>query len=481
LIDGISQFMKEVMTGNELESLKRIPVCVLYRILIMAIIASILSSSFLVEFIPTRCCSKGIKLSLPRRLMKNDELSPYYHEDRRERDMKYFSPIHDPIGLAKLLQQRYGTYKQCKNETLNKSNRNNNDCIRLGHIDQQLQEQYDIVIYNHPPIWSRLGKHSPPNGVRIQQVQKELRAMQRLYGPTGHPYQHVGHLDSDDLFNNDYDCDITISEIHSLLSQYTMYKLKMNRETNTEQQQIQHREMADGISFELNIHGVRVSDSTLQWTTHPTYDITQVQQVPCIVAINQTHLSQAPYQRDRMSLDFTDRRQQQQIEQLLNERYEAYQREEYDTASWILYELHCTYNVGINDSTHTWSLGCQFTDCTNTTWTPPQPSPLLPKDLNQTNNNINQFTLPILVHDETNILKSATQYRQYVPNGYNNSIVVQNDQYHDRIRTLIQNRIQKREEGKFLEADTIRNILWHTYVRMYCWFYVLNYNCVLIK
>jgi hypothetical protein len=28
----------------------------------------------------------------------------------------------------------------------------------------------------------------------------------------------------------------------------------------------------------------------------------------------------------------------------------------------------------------------------------------------------------------------------------------------------VQERIHKREEGKFLEADAIRNELWHTYV-----------------
>jgi cysteinyl-tRNA synthetase len=37
----------------------------------------------------------------------------------------------------------------------------------------------------------------------------------------------------------------------------------------------------------------------------------------------------------------------------------------------------------------------------------------------------------------------------------------------ERIEQLLQERIQKREEGKFLEADTLRNVLWRTYVSLF--------------
>jgi len=33
----------------------------------------------------------------------------------------------------------------------------------------------------------------------------------------------------------------------------------------------------------------------------------------------------------------------------------------------------------------------------------------------------------------------------------------------ERVKTLVQERIHKREENKFREADAIRNELWHTY------------------
>jgi hypothetical protein len=453
---------------------------------------------------------------------ENDhEISSYYRQDRREWERNgsaIFPPISDPIGLANLLQQRYETFVLYRN-----SNRSieNEMYLNVTRIDHQLKQQYNVVVYNHPPIWSRFDVTAPPNAIRKQQIQKEMSTLQRAFGPTGHPYRHIMGQDNDgnsDIVSSSYssslDCDLSMTDIHNLLSQYTKYKCTFQQE------------LADATLFELTLHGVRLSDRALQWTTHPTSNIEEVSNSHDDVITNSKHnsdlfsrlrknrnqtvLVRTPYTQDRLSETwiqsnhsvtgdshdilarprydgvntmnrYLNQPLQQQVEQLVYDRHVALVREECDLAAWIEYELYSTYNVGVSDGTKTWSLGCHFsppvmsnTSMTTTAWMVPTPPTFIPRK------NSVLFPSPLLFVNEDQSFDSVVRYserrtslQKSPPKSLPESVNPQKQDCNElllireRIQQLVQERIQKREEGKFLEADTLRNVLWRTYVSLF--------------
>jgi hypothetical protein len=394
------------------------------------------------------------------------EISPYYKQDRREWDARgspIFPPISDPIDLANLLQKRH-----MASLADNSSAGSNEMYEEVACIDQQLRDRYDVVVYSHPPIWSRFDYNAPPDAIRKQLIQKELHTLQRAFGPTGHPYQHVGATDN---YCSYLDCDLSMTDIHNLLSQYTKYKCTFQPE------------LADATLFELKLHGVRTSDRTFQWTTDPFFDIDSLPERTSAMEKNddlnaasttdlfnrirrnrnQTAMERQPYSQDPVVLDgiddsagensaiFTSHQRMQQVEQLIRDRFMALQREEHNLVTWITYELYCTFNVTVIDTTKQWSFNNGNLDPTIATPCSPLVSP-----------NPKSVPVPSLIFgNDGHLYESVLRYRESLLSRPPTDLP---EPHRSRIVMLVQERIQKREEGKFQEADTIRTILWHTYV-----------------
>jgi hypothetical protein len=427
--------------------------------------------------------SKTVSRQQHPRSTRKKELSPYFKQDRREWDDRgspIFPPITDPVGLANLLEQRH----LASLSDLDRSSRQRSEMYhQVARIDQQLKDNYNVFVYNHPPIWSRFDSNAPPNAIRKQQIQKELLTLQRAFGPTGHQYRHVvGPRDNN---CSALDCDLSVTDIHILLSQYTKCKCTFQSE------------LADATLFELSLHGVRISDRTLQWTTDAFCDIDCVPELTNVLEKNDdasaigfrnrirhmqncTSKERQSYIQDHMVEVYIDdggvdvkcgtkgqrpnrinsngsknQRRIQQVEQLIRERYMALKREEHDLVAWFTYELYCTYNVTVNDTTKRWSFGDTLDKTMDRTLNGsiPQPPTVFP--------NPKSMLFPsLLFGHEGHFYDSTIRYRESRCSRF------PSDLHRNRIESLVQERIQKREEGKFLEADTIRNILWHTYVSL---------------
>ena len=173
------------------------------------------------------------------------------------------------------------------------------------------------------------------------------------------------------------------------------------------------------------------------------------------------------YCRDALSKPFEEEsavRLNQRVEQLVQARADALVRGELQVVDSLALELYCSYDVGVNDSTRTWSVGCDFS-CNDTelhgTWTPPLRPPN-PSDNTDMAGNINFVRFP-----GTHGAIFGFRERDFVSEtGYqcsSKSLPIP-EQYKQRIENLIQERIHMREEARFLEADAVRRELWYTYV-----------------
>ena len=180
----------------------------------------------------------------------------------------------------------------------------------------------------------------------------------------------------------------------------------------------------------------------------------------------------------------------QRVEQLVRERAEArargelqttkvagvhqqQQQDEYDDDHWAR-ELYCTYNVGINDRTRKWSVGGRFLTAEDgegvgvEEWKPQPPQPRIENDDERADEHIRIVRFPstrrLLFGDrDERDFDSETRYRcssRSLPR------TTMSKHSWRRVQALIQDRIHKREEGRFLEADAIRRELWYTYVSL---------------
>jgi len=184
-------------------------------------------------------------------------------------------------------------------------------------------------------------------------------------------------------------------------------------------------------------------------------------------------------------------RVRQRVEQLVRERAEARARgelqttnvageqqqqeeDEYDDDHWAR-ELYCTYNVGINDRTRRWSVGGRFLATEDgegeglgvEEWKPQPPQqPIIENDGERADEHILRFpsTRRFLFRDrDERDFDSETRYRC---SSRSPPRTTMSKQSWRRVQALIQDRIHKREEGRFLEADAIRRELWYTYVSL---------------
>jgi len=150
---------------------------------------------------------------------------------------------------------------------------------------------------------------------------------------------------------------------------------------------------------------------------------------------------------------------EQRVLQLLTARTEAIVRGENNLAINITLELYYSYNVGVNDHTMTWSVGGQFLAASAKSvpnWQPPVRAII--NDSKGSKLNSPKFPQTLLFGDKERVFNSKVQYRESV---YSKALIDQ--RFLHRVNNLIQERLHKREEGKYLEADAIRIELWRTY------------------
>lgn len=327
---------------------------------------------------------------------KHAEVSPYYRRDRRDRSS--LQDV-DTIGLRRLLDRRYHA-RQSSNYTL------------VTETDQVLRREYQVRVYEHPPIWSRLLSRPPRAHLRRLAERRYLRPLRDQYGPRGHPYRRVGQ--------EAVTIDIPIPTVHDMLSR----RLLKNE--------------SEEIALELRLHGVRICDNYLQWTTDPSHEFVQEE----ICYSNETIV----YSQDPNSLDFSEpeERWRNRVVQLVQQRSDALQRDDERRAKFIAFELFESYRVGVCDKRRTWSLGAVYPDFVPVRlrdFNPPDPPPF-----------------PPLVHDKLHDPYHSPTYQQSCKSK------PLDERFADRVEALVLARVHRREEGRFLEADALRHELWHTYV-----------------
>jgi hypothetical protein len=389
------------------------------------------------------------------------EISKYYRRDRNDDNDR---PISDPETLAKLLERRYQARRNHQNKYSKKQQTN-----RLKQLDTQLWTLFRVKVYDRPPIWTR-----NPHTIARRNLQLRKWTLQDDYGVNGHPYQPA-ESEIDTRF-----CDLTRSEIHSLLGQLALY-------SNHHPPRTDNGYNADAIRFELEIHGVHVCDTTWQWSTRPSWNRTSTSAVthgrpedmhPDSSSVRSIppSLSQCPFSSPKFNILPTnnntwDLRTSQRIQQLVQMR-QAVEEEDHFLAACMDRELNCTYHVQIisnpTDAAGLVVLPLPTTTNNNNTNTPvsvepqlsaPPSSSSIRRPPDEQTNYYHRFPNSIFV-DSVDLDHTIPQYQ---PSPYSVPTTNLTIREQERVLDLIRQRIVLREHGRFLEADAIRKELWHTY------------------
>jgi hypothetical protein len=337
------------------------------------------------------------------------EVSPYYRRDRRDT-----APITDTDRLQDVLAQRYAA-------------RQAHDYDRVTQLDQSLFHTWQIRVYEHPPIWTRVLE--PPMAHMRRQARRKIQAVLDVYGPRGHAYQHVSRYST---LPNDW-CRLTEPQVHTLLLRKTLAE-RHGQES-----------LARAIAFELQVHGVRLHSSFLQWTTDP-YHVFRNTTMP--TAIDSKEFTTLAYTCQSPSL--SDNLSYRRIQQLVQMRADAIVRGDEQEALYLHHELYQAYNVSVNDTACTYESRDPVHNETDFIVTlirhlwemQAHRPPLFPP-----------LVFATLDDDAWNSPPYRCSQRSQALEPW----------WHTRVQTLILDRIHKREEGRFLEADAVRYTLWHTY------------------
>jgi hypothetical protein len=415
------------------------------------------------------------------------EISPFYRRDRNDLedddDDDRFPPIIDPDTLEKLLEQRY------------RARRNHESKLILKQIDSQLWTHFRVKVYDRPPIWTR-----NPQTMARKNLQNRKWKLQDDHGPHGHPYQQHA---AESQIDTKMFCDLTRSEIHSLLSELALW--------NTQKDSEQYH----AIRLELEIHGVNLCDTTLQWSTSTPLPWTSTGIITHERHDDNHHFHNSPppapsppqqkiipimVRGKDGDVSIMDLRTQQRIHQLVEMRQAAAAASDEVLAWCIDRELWCTYHHRIVPPPHNQTAGLVIpvktnNNTTTTTvstveqpqqhqeWLPPPLSPPPPPRSSSSSilhphderTKFNRFPSQLVMTNDAmdqvdRDLYSSTipQYRSSrysipIPTTAtitpNTTAILE----HERVLDLIRQRILLREHGRFLEADAIRKELWHTY------------------
>jgi hypothetical protein len=365
------------------------------------------------------------------------------------------APLTHPESLRDLLAQRW----QARQDSGNKD--------ALPAINAKLLAEHGVRVYGS--LWTR--QAAPP--LAYQRKFEDVRRQRRiqLYGPTGHPFQRVGRrMDEEDGATTDdgaaaaglpwdpLDCSLLEPDIHESLVQLTDFRARGKDER------------ADALHFELSLHGVRVQEGSLQWTVDPEHEFGDCS-LPTTspVSFTTTTPPKAPwtYGEDKSAsqLDESeiDQRLRQRIDHLVHRRLEAVATARRQEAQCITWELIKCYRVQVDDGRRTWWVmeddqakmeESKRTDLHPTSWAGVDTAvtkhvpPLL----------FVQTVRPWITNTSSHSL-AATSYRESSA-----SLGMEHAAVQQRVRALLQERIHKREESKYVEADAIRRELWYTYV-----------------
>ena len=346
-------------------------------------------------------------------VLSNDvEISEYYRRDPADFDSG--TPIRDKDGLSRLLQERYSTRQQ-------------GDYDKVGEIDILLRKRYGVRAYDNPNFWTTQAR--PPASHLRRIVRKQDAEMKAKFGPNGHPYVQVGDCVDETI------CPLTMTEIHSLLSKHQLSIMSGLFEE------------ADAIRFEMLINGIQLDERLMLWRGDGKSKFTEsvggksddsgALELPKSVGLAEVIPSETIVHGSL-----------RRIEQLLEKRAEARYRGEDYISRFLSFELFKTYKVELNDESKTWRI-LKAGETSS-----------FQQDL--PNGNVSLcFTknlFPPLIYANEERKYSSPSYRRSM-----HSRSVANDLMLQRINHLLQERIHKREESKFLEADALRKELWESY------------------
>mmetsp|Transcript_926 Transcript_926/g.1220 ORF Transcript_926/g.1220 Transcript_926/m.1220 type:complete len:465 (+) Transcript_926:114-1508(+) len=377
------------------------------------------------------------------------EISPYYRCDRR------FSgtfEIKNVTGLASLLENRF-----LARQLQRKGNQGNQHEI-ISSIDRELRQRHKVRVSDRPPIWAPYDSEPPLSFHRRKREWIERRLEDR-FGLTGHPYQRVGGPCTSIL-----DCPLSESEIHQRLRLIAECRYLKGE-----------HEKAQVLEFELSLLGVRLSD-TLEWTDSPNLEFSKkeekVMRTRNIPAQGNDRIAlEDPSNCDIMrnvSIYYNPMGNNTEscadlvrIEQLLALRSKAIATGSAEEAEFLSLELFQTYRVGVCEILKTWFFYCDSsfnaTDAHALFWKPPgKPSIELLEKRNSDREKTRLLRPPLVFENEQSNLQSPP----YAISSMSQKV---DPCFRQRVLELVQHRIHKREEGKFLEADAIRKELWCTY------------------
>ena len=341
------------------------------------------------------------------------ELSQYYRLDPDD-DPNF--PIPDKEGLRDLLFQRFEARRKCVYDT-------------VDQIDTALRKTHGVRAFDNPNFWTTQSR--PPRSYLRRSVSKTAAKMKTHFGPTGHPYNQVGQ-DVDRVT-----CPLTLTEIHSLLSRRCQSRLQGKYEE------------ADAVRFDMDLNGLHVHDGLMQWRADGQRRFDEFETLS-----EEILETKQPFVEDVNPKNGTDTDGKisifRRVDQLMKIRAETLARGETIISDLLSLELYNTYGVIVDDNLRSWSY--VVADSTGNVRQPPE----LP-DKNVSLRFTKDLFPPTMFANEEQRYASPA-YRQS-----ENSRNVPNDLARQRIEQLVQERIHKRDERKFLESDALRRELWETY------------------
>ena len=365
-----------------------------------------------------------------------NEISQFYRCDRR---FAGSFQVQNATGLASLLEQRFLARKgQAQGRPGNQQN-------VIQRIDRELRQRHNVRVTDRPPIWAPFNS-TPPLSFYRQKKEALGKRLDDLFGPLGHPYIQMGESSKASVV----DCPLSEPEIHQRLRRIAVCKFLENQELE-----------ADALIFELSLLGVRISDKHSGWTSDPYFQFATFESSAHnsgALPMNTTVPTYKPMGVQVQKLENAVR-----IEQLLSMKSKALATGNHELSDFLALELFKTYNVRCDDVLETWYIdedSRRHETGARIVFDKDLRDPLL---ANKAHRDCEKAlrrkltTIPLLFGDNASKFNSPS----FVLSNLSEPLESFSD---DRVTDLVQQRIHKREEGRFLEADAIRKELWSTYV-----------------
>jgi hypothetical protein len=351
------------------------------------------------------------------------EISPYYKRDRR--DINNSLP-EDLVEVQSLLRDRYCAARQGRDDPL------------VSSIDARLLEWHRVRVYDSPPIWTTIQDDEPPDWLLRKREARWTRKMHEQYGPSGHRYRQQGLLDG--LF-----CDLDLPTVHRLLAART--RLRAHGAF----------EMADAVKLELGIHGVRVFDDVCAFGGLSLSALSTASERVTYGYVEDVDRSKG--------FEAADTHSCQRVQRLVRSRTEALAVGDHGTVSYLDLELYRTHRVRVDDGAKKWFV--TRTDAIDKCLDSSLVQTIQDQydGLQRRRQSQNQaFNLPIVTLQALDPSKDTVSDDAYRWSRTSSQALLPTC-FRSRVEALVRERALRREEGRFLEADALRQVLWRTYVR----------------